>query len=321
MSLSTLYPGPTKAKNWDAAYPPPPQKLATHNLPLLLAQLDRFWDLAPEPALREIRAVLLKSDQPLAREAAARAIGHMADPGSMPALIQALGDSSKMVQISAAYALRMVLSRRQDAAPEGRKLLIAALKSPDARTRWGATRLFNQHFKQLTGDPDLLAALEDCLNDSVPMVRFQAAAGLWRWYYWQVDQQPVRRSTLEALATRLNTEAHPMVRRGLEESIYDLLDENTGYLEAWVRASSKDEDKNRISDGYEAVVRDQAEVLAKVLRAGTPQGREGILNALWDFHIRHYALPPLKANTVSIGLPAVLTKYVSRRARPARSRL
>ena len=59
------------------------------------------------------------------------------------------------------------------------------------------------------------------------------------------------------------------------------------------------------------MVHDQAQVLAKVLREGTPLGREGILNALWDFHIRHYALPPLKENTVSIGLPAVLTKYVS----------
>jgi HEAT repeat protein len=311
MSLSTLYPGTTQAKNWDAAYPPPPTKLATHNLPLLLTQLDQFWDLAPEPTLREIRQVLVKSDQPLAREAAARALGHMADPGSMPFLIQALGDSSKMVQTSAAYALRMVLSRRQEAAPAGRKLLVAALKAPDARTRWGATRLFNQHFKELTVDEDLLAALENNLNDSVPFVRFQAASGLWRWYYWQVDQQPVRRSTLEALATRLNTETDPMVRRGLQESIYDLLDENTGYLEAWVRATATDEDKNRIGDGYEAVVRDQAQVLAKVLREGTPLGREGILNALWDFHIRHYALPPLKADTVSIGLPAVLTKYVT----------
>ena len=98
-----------------------------------------------------------------------------------------------MVQTSAAYALRMVLSRRQDAAPAGRKLLIAALKSPDARTRWGATRVFNQHFRQLTGDTELLAALENNLNDPVPFVRFQAASGLWRWYYWQVDQQPVRR--------------------------------------------------------------------------------------------------------------------------------
>ena len=74
MALSTLYPGTTKAKNWDAAYPPPPTTLAKNDLPLLLQQLDQFWDLAPEPVLRQIRNVLAKSDQPLAREAAARAL-------------------------------------------------------------------------------------------------------------------------------------------------------------------------------------------------------------------------------------------------------
>ncbi|MGC2403779.1 MAG: hypothetical protein WA510_28560 [Acidobacteriaceae bacterium] len=311
MALSTLYPGNTKAKNWDAAFPPPPTKLAKNNVPLLLAQLDLFWDPAPEPVLKQIREVLLKSDQPLAREAAARAIGHMADAGSLPALMQALGDQTKMVQSSAAYAVRMVLSRRQEAAPAGRKLLIDALGSPNARVRWGAARVFNQHFRDLTGDKELLAALEKAVNDPVPFVRFEAASGLWRWYYWQVDQPDVRRSTLETLATRMNVETDAMVRRGLQESIYDLLDENTGYLTAWVRASATDEDKKRIGDGYELVARDQAQVLARVLREGTPLGREGILNALWDFHVRHYALPKLKENTVSIGLPAVLTKYVS----------
>jgi hypothetical protein len=311
MALSTLYPGTTEAKNWDAAYPAPPTKLAKNNLPLLLSQLDQYWDPAPEPVLKQIREVLVKSDQPLAREAAARAIGHMADPGSLPALMQALGDQTKMVQTSAAYAVRMILSRRQDSAPEGRKLLIAALSSPNPRERWGAARVFNQHFRDLTGDPALLSALERAINDPVPFVRFEAASGLWRWYYWQVDQPDMRRTTLETLATRMNVETDAMVRRGLEESIYDLLDENTGYLTAWVRASAEDADKKRIGDGYESVVHDQAQVLAKVLKEGTPLGREGILNALWDFHIRHYALPPLKENTVSIGLPAVLTKYVS----------
>jgi HEAT repeat protein len=311
MSLSTLYPGTTKAKNWDAAYPAPPTVLAKNDVPRLLAELDQYWDLAPEPVLQQIREVLLTSPQPLAREAAARALGHMADPGSMPALIHGLGDQTKMVQIASAYAVRMVLSRRQDAAPAGRKLLTAALASPDPRTRWGATRVFNQHFKDLTGDPQLLAALEKTINDPVPFVRFQAASGIWRWYYWAIDQPTVRRNTLESLATRLNTETDPMVRRGLQESIYDLLDENTGYLSAWVRASAQDVDKDRINNGYETVARDQAQVLAKVLREGTPLGRVGILNALWDFHIRHYALPTLKADTVSIGLPAVLTKYVT----------
>jgi HEAT repeat protein len=311
MALSTLYPGNTKARNWDAAYPPPVKTLATNDLPLLLEQLDQYWDLAPEPVLRQIRNVLADSDQPLAREAAARALGHMADPGAMQVLIKSLGDPTKMVQSTSAYAIRMILSRRPDTAPAGRKLLAAALQSPDARTRWGAARVFNQHFRDLTDDPELLTALEKDLDDPVPYVRFEAAGGVWRWYYWQVDKPEVRRGTLEALATRLNTETDPMVRRGLEESIYDLLDENTGYLSAWVRASSRDEDKDRINEGYEAVARDQAQVLAKVLRNGTQLGREGILNALWDFHIRHYALPQLKADTVSIGLPAVLTKYVA----------
>lgn len=311
MALSTLYPGPATEKNWDAAYPAPPTRLAKNNLPLLLAQLDQYWDLEPEPVLRQVRSVLTGSDQPLAREAAARALGHMADPGAMPALIKALGDQSKMVQISAAYAIRMVLSRRQAEAPAGRRLLAAALASPDARTRWGATRVFNQHFRELTGDPELLAALENDLADPAPYVRFQAAGGVWRWYYWQVDRPEMRRSTLESLATRLNTEPDPMVRRGLQESIYDLLDENTGYLTAWVRASAQEPDKQAIAAGYEAVVRDQAQVLAKVLREGTPMGRESLLNALWDFHIRHYSLPPVNAKTVEIGLPAVLTKYVS----------
>jgi HEAT repeat protein len=310
MALSTLYPGTTKEKNWDAAYPAPVTTLAKNDLPLLLEQLDQFWDLAPEPVLHQIRQVLADSDQPLAREAAARALGHMADPGALPVLIKALGDQTKMVQTTAAYAVRMVLSRRTDAAPEGRKMLAAALGSPSARTRWGAARVFNQHFRDLTGDPELLAALERDLNDPVPFVRFEAASGLWRWYYWQVDQPDVRRGALEALATRLNTETDAMVRRGLEESVYDLLDENTGYLSAWVRASAKTEDKDKINAGYEAAARDQAQVLAKVLREGTPLGREGILNALWDFHIRHYSLPELKEGQVSIGLPAVLTKYI-----------
>jgi HEAT repeat protein len=314
MALSTLYPGPdkkpSKDKGWNDAFPAPPTHLSTSNLPRLLWQLDQYWDLAPEPVLKQIRQVLATSKQPLAREAAARALGHMADPGSIDVLGKALGDQSKMVQTSAAYALRMILSRRTKIAAQGRTVLAAALQSPDARTRWGATRLFGQHFKDLTGDPTLLAALSRDVNDPVPFVRFQASSGLWRWYYWQVDHREARNKGLEALASRLNTETDPMVRRGLEESIYDVLDENTGYMAAWIKTAGTREDKDHIGSGYEGVVRDQAQVLAKVLRSGTELGREGILNALWDFHVRHYALPQVKSDTVSIGLPAVLTRYV-----------
>ena len=91
MALSTLYPGPdrkpAKEKGWDDAFPAPAAQLGKNDLPLLLSQLDQFWDLAPEPVLRQMRAMLASSDQPLAREAAARALGHMADAGAVKTLV------------------------------------------------------------------------------------------------------------------------------------------------------------------------------------------------------------------------------------------
>lgn len=314
MALSQLYPGPDKRaaaqKGWDDAFPAPPKHLATGDLPRLLDQLDQFWDLAPESVLKQIRQVLATNPQPLAREAAARALGHMKDPGAVAVLTHALGDSSKMVQCTAAWALRRILASRPAVADQGSAMLTEALNSPDARVRWGATRLFNQHFKNLTDHPALLAALEKDLNDVAPYIRFQAAAGLWRWYYWKVDHPAERNGILEALATRLGTEQDAMVRRGLMESVYDVLDENTGYMDAWIRTAATQEDRERIRKGYEAVVHDQAQVLARVLRAAPPEGRMNILNAMWDFHIRHYALPALKPGQVEIGLPKVLTQYV-----------
>ncbi|HLJ18130.1 MAG TPA: HEAT repeat domain-containing protein [Bryobacteraceae bacterium] len=315
MALSTLYPGPdqkpAQEKGWNDAFPLPPASLAKNDLPLLLSQLDQFWDLAPEGVLKQIREILASSNQPLAREGAARALGHMADVGAIPTLAAALGDSDKMVQRTAGWALRMIIERHPEAAEQGRAELAAQLASPNARARWGATQVFNQHFKYLADDGRLRLALTRDLDDPVPAVRLNAARGLWQWYYWKVDEHEARSGIIEALATRLNVETDPMVRRAVHESLYDALDENTGYLGAWVQAAATKEDQAKINDGYEAVVRDQAQVLAHVLRNATPLGRQGILEALWDFHVRHYSLPQLKTNTVSIALPAVFTKYVS----------
>jgi HEAT repeats len=315
MALSILYPGPDEKaagqKGWGDAFPPVPAKLATGDLPLLLSQLDQFWDPAPTQVLTQIRDLLAHSDQPLVREAAARALGHMADPGSIQVLTAALGDRTKMVQRTSAWALRMILERRPQAAVQGRTALSAALQSSDGRTRWGASQLFNQHFKYVAADTQLRAALIKTLGDPIPAVRLNAARGLWQWYYWSVDDRSARDNILEALTTRLNTEDDPTLRRAVHESIYDVLDENTGYLDAWIRAAATDQDAARIREGYEAVVHDQARVLARVLGAATPLGRQGILESLWDFHIRHYSLPKLNAGQVSVALPAVFVKYVS----------
>ena len=85
--------------------------------------------------------------------------------------------------------------------------------------------------------PDCAAPSSSDLNDPASAVRLNAARGLWQWSYWSADDQDARDSILEALATRMNTEADPTVRRAVHEAIYATLDENTGYLEAWISAA------------------------------------------------------------------------------------
>ena len=154
MALSTLYPGDTKAKNWDAAYPtaneyPRNKRSATSSA----AARSVSGTSRRSPCCARF-ANVLRTAISLWRVRPRR--GPL-DTWQIRAhcryLIKSLGDPTKMVQSSSAYAVRMVLSRRQDAAPAGRKLLAAALVSPDARTRWGAARVFNQHFRDLTDDP------------------------------------------------------------------------------------------------------------------------------------------------------------------------
>ncbi len=310
MALSTLYPGPGgadgqgNANGWEAAFPKPPEKLRPEFLDELLAQLDQYWTHPGEDGLRQIRAVVAENPHPLAREAAAAALGRMADAGAVAVLVKALGDPTKMVQRAAAWALREIAVRRG----AGRAELAAALRSRDARTRWGATRLFNQHFRDLTGDDALLDALAANLDDPAAQIRFHAASGLSRWSYWQADHPQRRGKILEALAARMGRETDPAVRRALIECVYNVLDENVGYLQAWVRVTARDEDRRKIREGYEAVARQQAQILARFLRAGNRLAREGLLTALWDFHIRHFGVPDKSA--LAINLPAVFTQYV-----------
>ena len=80
---------------------------------------------------------------------------------------------------------------------------------------------------------------------------------------------------IQALATRLNTETDATVRRAVQESLYNALDENTGYLGTWIETASRKEDQNKINDGHEAAVRDQSQTVAKVLRTATEAGSEG----------------------------------------------
>jgi len=248
----------------------------------------------------EPAASVLSGSQPvLAREAAARVCQ------DIQALAHALGDRSKLVQLAAAESLRRQASRDGAAAPR----ILAALQSPDTRTRWGALRVFDSHFRDLSGDQKLLDAVLRALSDRAPANRFAAAKALWQWYSWQSDSPPMRSRILDALAGRMGEETDAAVSRGLSESVYNILDENVGQLAAWQRAMSGEPDRRRTEEALHAVVREQSAIVARRLRESNRSGRMSLLTALWDFHSRHMAIPEDNRGKVDVILPAFRSEY------------
>jgi hypothetical protein len=247
---------------------------------------------------RSASVVLLQSESVLAREAAAR---ECRDSG---ALAKALGDRSKLVQRAAAESLRKL---GQGAAAD----IASALQSTDSRTRWGALRVFDKHFRDLSGNEKLLTAVVSQLSDSAPENRFAAAKALWQWYSWQSDSPGRRMKILNALAGRTGAEPDALVRRGLTESIYNVLDENVGQLAAWQRAMADDKDRGRTQQALQAVVREQSAIMARHIREGNRDARISLLTALWDFHVRHMAIPDESRGKVDVILPAFFSQFAS----------
>ncbi|HML16192.1 MAG TPA: hypothetical protein VK419_04165 [Bryobacteraceae bacterium] len=290
MGLSTLYhPHPVE----QTAGP-----LRTGALDSLLADLDAGAGTADQ-----IRTVLKQSPWPQARSAAA---GRLSDLASLAALTAALGDSSKIVQRSAALSLRRIaMNRPRGVAPA----VVAALGSDDGRVRWGALRIFAQEFRSLASDALLLSALEqDLARDPLAQNRFQAANALWRWYQWHPEQCG---SLLDSLARQLGRESDSSVRRGLIESVYNVLDENAGQMEAWERAMASPEEQKKTDAAFHRVVAGQAAILARNLESGNRDQRIALLTALWDFHLRHMAIPDDNREKVDVILPSFLADYSS----------
>jgi hypothetical protein len=291
MGLSTLFP-----------VKPEPPKLATSlrtgSLDLLLEDLD-----AASPELQpEARKVVENSPWPLARSVGAAFLGNQRSADSIPVLQKALGDPSKLVQRSAAQALRRI---GVDHPKEISSALIAALDSSDGRTRWGALRVFAQEFRSLTASSRLLAALRtELARDPAAQNRFQAANALWRWSQWQHDS-----SALDALANQLGEERNASVRRGLIESVYNIIDENGGLLDAWERAMVRPEDRTATEAAFHIWVAEWSRVVARNLEHGNRDLRMGLLTALWDFHLRHSAIPEDNRAKVDVILPAFFADY------------
>src|SRR5205085_5917225 len=221
LALSAYFPESGRAKGWNATQPDALSKEPVR----LLQQLDGIWDHPSTQVLKQIEQAAASNDV-LIRQGAVEALGRLALPETAPLLAKRLGDDSKLVQRTAAWALRQIYSRHDqtDAA-----YLIPALSSPDERARWGATRVFAQHFAALARRPEMLDALLKRVDDPGVVVRMQAIKGLWQGWFWSADDG-VKGRIEDTLLMEMDRPQHAWVAHNLREGVYNMADENIRYL-------------------------------------------------------------------------------------------
>ncbi len=242
-----------------------------------VAKLERMDDL---PIADRIE--YLRSEEPMVRLSAASSLGLAGSRQAIPELMKLLGDRSKLIQIAASQALRRIASRHQT----GYREIQAALGSRDERTRWGAARVFAQHFAYLTTNNAIADKLIAMLADPVVTIRMQAAKSLMRWHYWTKDEA-VKDRIADAFVARMAVAEHPWVRRNLLENFYSLADENVRYLyNNWIGHLAQKEDRNHATRGHRETSRKMAERIAHALETGNELQREGLLRGITEFHLR-----------------------------------
>jgi hypothetical protein len=278
LALSSYFPAHEHRRGWDA---PEPAHLA-HNPAELLRDLDNLWD-PPSPALLNEVKLAAESNDVLIRQQVVEALGRIADPSTLDLLTRMLGDRSKLVQRTAAWAVRQVYSRH-DSTSAGP--LESALCSPDDRVRWGATRVFATHFAALARRGELAPPLIALAADPVPTVRMQALKGLWQYWFWSPD--PAVKSAIEdTFLAAMAKPQHPWVERNLREGIYNLADENIRYFyNNWVPLLAQPADRTRAIEGRLVVEARLADKFADVLEKGSNLQRRVLLAGLTEYPLR-----------------------------------
>lgn len=271
LGLSSYFPLSGRTKGWNA------QQGAS-----VLEQLDATWDQGSNDLFGPAA-----SNDVLVRQQALEALGRLAQPASAAVIAAHLGDESKLVQRTAAWALRQVYSRHPDVPSD---LLLRALQAPDERTRWGATRVFATHFSALAQRPELARALTGLIEDEAIAVRMQALKGLWQFWYWTPDAE-VRGQIEDALLAAAGREQHPWIAQNVREAIYNIADENLRYFyNNWVPLLARPEDRRRAVEGRLAVERRLAGKFARVLESGNDIQKKTLLTALTQFPLRGAAV-------------------------------
>jgi len=294
IALSTFYPNPPpRPRGWNGPLGPQPQVLRIDSPGALIRDLERVWDV-PGADLQRAMVEQLGHSSPLVRTAACRALARVGNEAAIAELARCLGDETKVVRRAAALALRLLGNRingsyRPGEYPAQVRLvdeLSRALRSPDDRTRRGATRVFAAHFRDLSQELELADTLLERIDDPDPVVAMQAIKGLWRWWYWRSDVS-LRIRIEDRFIAALAQPRHPWVRRNLIEALYIVGDDNIRYLyQNWVPSLAQAENRRLATAGQHATVNRLGAKYVTALAAGNRLQREGVLRAMSEFFER-----------------------------------
>ena len=285
MALSQLYPEANKQKGWNAATP----KKFSDDPYVALEQMSNVWEQSNAQFLKRAKAYL-QSPEPLLRQRAASVLGRLAVPEALLVLGQTFRDGTKMVQLSAAWAQRQTATKLivQPSAIFLRKPYLPpdVIEPETERSRWGSTRFAAQHIALFTNHSNIDEQEPLYLKDSSPVVRMQAAKSLSQIFYW-TKSEPFRWKIIDEIIARISTETHPWVRRNLIEALYSMADENVRYLyNNWIALLATPEDRERAKLGHRNHSLQMAKRIAAALETGNALQREGLLQAITEFHLR-----------------------------------
>jgi hypothetical protein len=285
VALSSYFPIEGRAKGWNSRKI---EKLSSDPVEML-EQLDEVWDAPSKDVQAQIRMATSSPDA-LIRQAAVEALGRLGT-GSKQS-----GDPSKMVQRTVAWAVRQQVSRDPSLSP-------IYLKSQDDRRRWGASRVFAQHFSELAKQPALATALAKLIDDLVVTIRMNAIKGLWQFWFWTPDV--ATKSMIEdTLLAALGKPQSDWVAENLRHAIYNLADENIRYLyNNWVPLLGRAEDREKAIRGRLAVESRLATKFAVVLETGPDTQKKALLEALTELPLRRGDIYDLDADLGKIAPP------------------
>jgi hypothetical protein len=297
LALSAYYPAGNAKHGWGSTV----DQLPASGESLLLA-LDKIWDQPSDGVLNQVRTLASHSDV-FIRQQAVEVLGRLALAADLPLLKTALADPSKLVQRTAAWAMRQVLSRRAT----GNDVLLSALASKNPRLEWGATRVFATHFRELARDSRFADALIAKTSSPSEPVRIQALKGLWQMWFWTPDdgvKDRIENTFIAGLAKPQST----WVERNLREGLYNLGDENIRYMyNNWVPLMAHESDREKVIRGrlkHEARLADK---YARFLETQNDKNRKRFLAAVTEYQLRRADTYDLKADPHTVA-PALYNR-------------